>query len=189
MVSPTNRKGEKTMKARYANLRNFNRTVKTYKWLVSLFGNKEFTSEDFSKAKHDCRRYTYNSLSFLRDEGIIKVVRTEKSTKEIKLDPWETESWMVDKNGNALMTEYDWMRLPEVAQNALRTMNGQNFRTERKDTKTVEKEKYIYTVNPAGMLTWRRGYGRLLAIRADKIAGEIVELNEKRDAFLACQMD
>ena len=177
------------MKARYANVHNFNRTVKTYKWLVDLFGNKEFTSEDFSKAKHDCRRYTYNSLSFLRDEGIIKVVRTEKTTKEITILPWEAEIWMIDKDGNALMTEYDWMRLPEVAQRALLALNGRDFRTERKDTKTVEREKYIYTVNPDGMLAWRRSYGRLLAIRADKIAGEIVKLNEKRDAFLACQMD
>lgn len=177
------------MKARYANVRNFNRTVKTYKWLVDLFGNKEFTSEDFSKAKHDYRRYTYNSLSFLRDEGIIKTVRTEQTTKEIKLGPWEAETWVIDKNGNALMTEYDWMRLPEVAQRALLAMNGQDFRMERKDTKTVEKEKYIYTVNPAGMLAWRKGYGRLLAMRADALAGEIVKLNEKRDTFLACQMD
>ena len=177
------------MKARYANVHNFNRTVKTYKWLVDLFGNKEFTSEDFSKAKHDCRRYTYNSLSFLRDEGIIKVVRTEKTTKEIEVASWNAESWMIDKNGNALMTEYDWLRLPEVAQRALLALNGRDFRTERKDTKTMEKEKYIYTVNPDGMLAWRRSYGRLLAIRADKIAGEIVKLNEKRDAFLACQMD
>lgn len=177
------------MKARYANVHNFNRTVKTYKWLVDLFGNKEFTSEDFSKAKHDCRRYTYNSLSFLRDEGIIKVVRTEKTTKEITILPWEAEIWMIDKDGNALMTEHDWMRLPEVAQRALLALNGRDFRTERKDTKTMEKEKYIYTVNPDGMLAWRRSYGRLLAIRADKIAGEIVKLNEKRDAFLACQMD
>lgn len=175
------------MNARYANLRNFNRTVKTYKWLVDLFGNKEFTSEDFSKAKHDYRRYTYNSLAFLRDEGIIKTVRTEQTTKEIKLDPWEAEIWMIDKDGNALMTEHDWMRLPEVAQTALRALNGQNFRTERKDTKTVEQEKYIYTVNPDGMLAWRKSYGRLLAERADKIAGEIVKLNEKRDTFLACQ--
>lgn len=175
------------MKARYANVHNFNRTVKTYKWLVDLFGNKEFTSEDFTKAKHNSRRYTYNSLAFLRDEGIIKAVRTEKSTKEIKLDPWEAEIWMIDKDGNALMTEHDWMRLPEVAQRALLALNGRDFRTERKDTKTVEKEKYIYTVNPDGMLAWRKSYGRLLAMRADKIAGEIVKLNEKRDAFLACQ--
>lgn len=175
------------MKARYANLRNFNRTVKTYKWLVDLFGNKEFTSEDFTKAKHNSRRYTYNSLAFLRDEGIIKTVRTEKSTKEITIHPWEAEIWMIDKDGNALMTEHDWMRLPEVAQRALRALNGQNFRTERKDTKTVEKEKYIYTVNPDGMLAWRKSYGRLLAERADKITGEIVKLNEKRDTFLACQ--
>lgn len=177
------------MKARYANLTNFQRTVKTYKWLVDLFGNKEFTSEDFSKAKHDCRRYTYNSLSFLRDEGIIKVVRTEKTTKEITILPWEAEIWMIDKDGNALMTEHDWMRLPEVAQRALLALNGRDFRTERKDTKTMEKEKYIYTVNPDGMLAWRKSYGRLLAMRADKIAGEIVKLNEKRDAFLACQID
>ena len=177
------------MKARYANVHNFNRTVKTYKWLIDLFGDKEFTSEDFTKAKHDYRRYTYNSLAFLRDEGIIKTVRTEKTTKEIEVASWNAESWMIDKNGNALMTEYDWMRLPEVAQRALLALNGRDFRTERKDTKTVEREKYIYTVNPDGMLAWRRSYGRLLAIRADKIAGEIVKLNEKRDAFLACQMD
>lgn len=177
------------MKARYANVHNFNRTVKTYKWLVDLFGNKEFTSEDFSKAKHDYRRYTYNSLAFLRDEGIIKTVRTEKSTKEITIHPWEAETWMIDKDGNALMTEYDWMRLPEVAQCALLALNGQNFRTERKDTKIVETEKSIYTVNPDGMLAWRKSYGRLLAERADALAGEIANLNEKRDAFLACQMD
>ena len=175
------------MKARYANLRNFNRTVKTYKWLVDLFGNKEFTSEDFTKAKHNSRRYTYNSLAFLRDEGIIKTVRTEKSTKEITIHPWEAEIWMIDKDGNALMTEHDWMRLPEVAQRALLALNGRDFRTERKDTKTVEQEKSIYTVNPDGMLAWRKSYGRLLAERADKITGEIVKLNEKRDTFLACQ--
>lgn len=175
------------MKARYANVRNFNRTVKTYKWLVDLFGNKEFTSEDFTKAKRDYRRYTYNSLAFLRDEGIIKTVHTEKSTKEITIKPWEAEIWMIDKDGNALMTEHDWMRLPEVAQRALLALNGRDFRTERKDTKTVEQEKYIYTVNPDGMLAWRKNYGRLLAERADKIAGEIVKLNEKRDTFLACQ--
>lgn len=175
------------MKARYANLRNFNRTVKTYKWLVDLFGNKEFTSEDFTKAKHNSRRYTYNSLAFLRDEGIIKTVRTEKSTKEITIKPWEAEMWMIDKDGNALMTKHDWMRLPEVAQNALLALNGRDFRMERKNTKIVETEKSIYTVNPDGMLVWRKNYGRLLAERADKITGEIVKLNEKRDTFLACQ--
>lgn len=160
------------MKARYANLTQFNRVVKTYKWLVDLFGNKEFTSEDFNKAKRKYQRYTYNSLAFLRDEGIIKTVRTKKSTKEITIAPWEAEIWM---------------RLSEVAQRALLALNGRDFRTERKDTKTVEKEKYIYTVNPDGMLAWRKRYGNLLAERADKIAGEIANLTEKRDAFLACQ--
>lgn len=176
------------MKARYANLTQFNRVVNTYKWLVDLFGDKEFTAGDFSKAKHNYKRYTYNSLAFLRQEGIIKTVRTEKVSKEVELAPWDVEDFLIDKNGNALMTEYDWVRLPEVAQCALRTMNGQNFRTERKDTKTVEVEKSFYTVNPAGMLAWRKGYARLLAVRADKIAGEIANLTEKRDAFLACQI-
>ena len=176
------------MQARNANLRNFNRTVNTYKWLVDLFGDKEFTAEEFSKAKHNYRRYTYNSLAFLRDEGIIKAVRTEKVSKEIKLAPGEAEIWMIDKDGNALMTGYDWMQVPEVAQRALLAMNGQDFRTERKDTKTVETEKCFYTINPAGMLAWRKNYSRLLAVRADKIAGEIAKLTEKRDAFLACQI-
>lgn len=176
------------MKARYANLTQFNRVVNTYKWLVDLFGDKEFTAGDFSKAKHNYKRYTYNSLAFLRDEGIIKAVRTEKVSKEIELAPWEAEIWMIDKDGNALMTGYDWMQVPEVAQRALLAMNGQDFRTERKDTKTVETEKCFYTINPAGMLAWRKGYARLLAVRADKIAGEIAKLTEKRDAFLACQI-
>ena len=176
------------MKARYANLTQFNRVVKTYKWLVDLFGDKEFTAGDFSKAKHNYKRYTYNSLAFLRDEGIIKAVRTEKVSKEIALHPWDADIWMIDKDGNALMTEHDWMRLPEVAQTALRTMNGQNFRTERKDTKTVETEKCFYTINPAGMLAWRKSYSRLLAVRADKIAGEIAKLTEKKEAMIACQI-
>ena len=176
------------MKARYANLTQFNRVVKTYKWLVDLFGDKEFTAGDFSKAKHNYKRYTYNSLAFLRDEGIIKAVRTEQTTKEIKLDPWEVEDFLVDKNGNSLMTAREWAKLPEIARTALLAMNGQDFRLERKDTKTMEVEKSIYMVNPDGMLAWRKGYSRLLAVRADKIAGEIAKLTEKRDAFLACQI-
>ena len=176
------------MKARYANLTNFNRTVKTYKWLVDLFGDKEFTAEDFSKAKHNYRRYTYNSLAFLRDEGIIKAVRTEKVSKEIKLASWEVEDFLIDKNGNSLMTAGEWFKMPEIARKALLAMNGQDFRIERKDTKTMEVEKCFYTINPAGMLAWRKRYGNLLAVRADKIAGEIAKLTEKRDAFLACQI-
>ena len=176
------------MKARYANLTQFNRVVNTYKWLIDLFGDKEFSAGDFSKAKHNYKRYTYNSLAFLRDKGIIKAVRIEKVSKEIALHPWDVEDFLIDKNGNSLMTEHDWMRLPEIARTALLAMNGQNFRTERKDTKTVETEKCFYTINPAGMLAWRKSYSRLLAVRADKIAGEIAKLTEKRDAFLACQI-
>lgn len=176
------------MNARNANLRNFNRTVNTYKWLVDLFGDKEFTAGDFSKAKHNYKRYTYNSLAFLRDEGIIKIVRTEKVSKEVELAPWKADIWMIDKDGNALMTAYDWMKVPEVAQRALLAMNGQDFRTERKDTKTVETEKCFYTINPAGMLAWRKNYSRLLAVRADKIAGEIAKLTEKKEALMACQI-
>lgn len=175
------------MKARYANLTQFNRVVNTYKWLVDLFGDKEFTAGDFSKAKHNYRRYTYNSLAFLRDEGIIKAVRTEKVSKEIDLPSWGVEDFLIDKNGNSLMTARDWAKLPEIARTALLAMNGQDFRFERKDTKIVETEKYIYTVNPDGMLNWRKSYGRLLAMRADALAGEIANLTEKRDAFLACQ--
>ena len=176
------------MNARYANLRNFNRTVNTYKWLVDLFGDKEFTAENFKQAKRNYRRYTYNSLAFLRDEGIIKAVRTEKVSKEIKLDPWEVEDFLVDKNGNSLMTAREWAKLPEIARTALLAMNGQDFRLERKDTKTMEVEKSIYMVNPDGMLTWRKGYSRLLAVRADKIAGEIAKLTEKKEAMIACQI-
>ena len=176
------------MKARYANLTNFNRTVKTYKWLVDLFGDKEFTAEDFSKAKHNYRRYTYNSLAFLRDEGIIKAVRTEQTTKEIKLDPWEVEDFLIDKNGNSLMTAGEWFKMPEIARKALLAMNGQDFRIERKDTKTMEVEKCFYTINPDGMLAWRKCYGNLLAVRADKIAGEIAKLTEKKEAMIACQI-
>lgn len=176
------------MNARYANLRNFNRVAKTYKWLFDLFGDEEFTAEDFSKAKHNCKRYTYNSLSYLRDEGIIKAVRTEKVSKEIDLPSWDVEDFLIDKNGNSLMTARDWAKLPEIARTALLAMNGQDFRLERKDTKTVEVEKCFYTINPAGMLAWRKNYSRLLAVRADKIAGEIAKLTEKRDAFLACRI-
>lgn len=80
------------MQARNANLTNFNRTVKTYKLLVDLFGDKEFTAEDFSKAKRNYKRRTYNSLSYLVNERIIKVVRTEKVSKEIKLAPGKQKS-------------------------------------------------------------------------------------------------
>ena len=52
----------------------------------------------------------------------------------------------------------------------------------------MEVEKCFYTINPDGMLAWRKRYGNLLAVRADKIAGEIANLTEKRDAFLACQI-
>ena len=86
------------------------------------------------------------------------------------------------------MTARDWAKLPEIARTALLAMNGQDFRLERKDTKTMEVEKSIYTVNPDGMLAWRKRYGCLLAVRADKIAGEIAKLTEKKEAMIACQI-
>ena len=86
------------------------------------------------------------------------------------------------------MTARDWAKLPEIARTALLAMNGQDFRLERKDTKTMEVEKCFYTINPDGMLAWRKRYGNLLAVRADKIAGEIAKLTEKKEAMIACQI-
>lgn len=86
------------------------------------------------------------------------------------------------------MTARDWAKLPEIARTALLAVNGQDFRLERKDTKTMEVEKCFYTINPDGMLAWRKCYGNLLAVRADKIAGEIAKLTEKKEAMIAYQI-
>lgn len=175
------------MLARYANLNNFNRVVKTYKWMLDKFGKGEFTSKEFKDAKHDYKRGTFSSLQFLTDEGIVKVVRTEKMTKEVEIPVWKSDVWLVDKNGNALMPSYEWDKLPEVAKTAMLAMNGKDFRFQRKNTETVESEKYYYVVNPDCMLQWRKNYSRLLVERADKILGKIAELTEKKDKLMACQ--
>ncbi len=175
------------MLARYANLNNFNRVVRTYEFLTSRFGTGEFTAKAFNDAKANSgfsRRF-YNSIQYLKDEGIIEVSHTEKTTKEVEVAPWNAETWLIDKNGKALMTEYDWMKLPDVAQSAMLAMNGQDFRMERKDTKTVEKEKYYYVVNPDAMALWRSMYAGLMKIRAGKISDEITKLMIKREHFLA----
>ena len=175
------------MQARYANVKNFNRVVKTYKWMLDKFGKGEFTSKEFKDAKHNYKRGTFSSLQFLIDEGIVKVVRTEKMTKEVEIPDWKSEVWLVDKNGNHLMPSYDWTNLPEVAKKAMLAMNGQDFHFDRKDTETVESEKYYYAVNPDCMLQWRKNYSRLLVERADKILGKIAELTEQKDKLMACQ--
>ena len=147
------------MLARYANVRNFDRVLKTWEWMGAHFGaSGEFTAKEFNNVKKDYPARMFCSLKFLEEEGIIKLIRVDTLTKEIAVDPWKAEEWLIDKNGNYVTTCSDWCNLPQVAQTALVAMNGQDFRIERKETEIVKSEKFTYAPNPDGMWYWRRKY-------------------------------
>lgn len=176
------------MLARYANITNYDRVIKTWKWLGAHFGGAgEFTAKEFNNVKKDYPRRMFCSLKFLEDEGIIKVVRVDTTTKEIAVDPWIAKEWLIDKNGNYVMTADDWCNLPQIAQTALLAMNGKDFRIERKETETVKSEKFTYAPDPDGMFKWRKKYCALLVTNAMKIDEKIEKLAEKRNILLACE--
>lgn len=175
------------MLARYANVRNFNRVVDTYDWMVKTFRNNEFSSKEFNNAKKNYQRRTYSSLQFLAEEGIIKAVRSEKIIKEVELPYYCAKEWMVDKDGKRIMTSMEFFNLPQIAKKALLAMNGEDFKVVNDPHDTVESEKFYYTVNPDGMRVWRKNYSKLLVQRGNKLLAQIAELTAKKDALMGCQ--
>lgn len=174
------------MRARYANLRNYQRVMQSYRLLADHFGHEEFTSKDYQDAKPKLsnNRRAYSTLAWLADSGIIKIVRTVKETKTQKLEAWERRTYLVDKNKNRIMTDMEWFRLSPETQKRLIAMNGQDFRMETPDTEDQTHEKYIYVINEEGLNRWRHDYGRLLEERADDLAVKMAILSAKRDSFL-----
>lgn len=173
------------MRARYANLRNYQRVMQSYRLLADHFGHEEFTSKDYQNVKPKLsKRYTFSTLAWLADSGIIKIVRTVKETKTEELKEWERRTYLVDKDGNRTMTDMEWFRLSSETQKRLIAMNGQDFRMERPTSETVTHEKYIYVINEEGLNRWRHDYGMLLEERADDLATKMAILSAKRDSFL-----
>lgn len=174
------------MRARYANLRNYDRVMQSYRLLADHFGHEEFTSKDYQNAKpklSDNRR-AYSTLAWLAVAGIVKVVRTETETKTQKLENWEIKTYLVDKNGNRLMDTKTWYRLSPDTQKRLLALNGQDFRMETPSSETVTHEKYIYVISEEGLNNWRYNYGQLLAERADDLANKMAILSAKRDRLM-----
>lgn len=175
------------MRARYANLRNYQRVMQSYRLLADHFGHEEFTSKDYQnvKLKLSNNRYAYSTLAWLADAGIIKIVRTVKETTTEELKDWERRTYLVDKNRNRIMTDMEWFRLSLETQKRLIALNGQDFRMETPTTESVTHDKYIYVINEEGLNNWRYNYARLLEERAHDLAAKITPLNAKRNNFLA----
>lgn len=173
------------MKARYANLSNYQRVMQSYRLLADHFGHNEFTSTDYQNAKPKLsERRSFSTLAWLADNGIIKVIRTEEETKTQKLEDWQTKTYLVDKNGNRIMTDREWCYLSADTQKTLLALNGKDFRMETVTTEDVTHKKYIYVINEEGLNNWRYLYGRLLEERADDLAVKMAILSAQRDSFL-----
>lgn len=174
------------MRARYANLRNYQRVMQSYRLLADHFGHEEFTSKDYQnvKPKLSNNRYAYSTLAWLADSGIIKIVRTVKETKTEELKEWERPTYLVDKDGNRIMTNMEWFRLSLETQKRLIALNGCDFRMETPTSESVTYEKYIYVISEEGLNTWRHNYAQLLEERADDLVVKIAPLDAKRSIFL-----
>lgn len=173
------------MRARYANLRNYQRVMQSYHLLADHFGHEEFTSKDYQNIKlKTAPRRTYSTLAWLVDAGILRITHTEFVTKTEKLKEWERRTYLVDKNGNRIMTDLEWFRLSPETQKRLIAMNGQDFRMERPDTEDQTHQKHFYVINEEGLNNWRYNYGVLLEERADDLAVKMAILSAKRDCFL-----
>lgn len=173
------------MRARYANLRNYQRVMQSYRLLADNFGHNEFTSKDYQNIKlKTAPRRTYSTLAWLADSGILRIVRTVKETKTQELKVWERQTYLVDKDGNRIMTDMEWFRLSVETQKRLIALNGKDFRMETPTTENVTHEKYIYIINEEGLNRWRHDYGELLEEQADDLAVKLAILSAKRDSFL-----
>lgn len=173
------------MRARYANLRNYQRVMQSYRLLADHFGHEEFTSKDYQNIKlKTAPRRTYSTLAWLVDAGILRITHTEFVTKTETLKPWERRTYLVDKNGNRIMTDIEWFRLSAETQKRLIAMNGKDFRMETPDTEDQTHQKHFYVINEEGLNNWRYNYGVLLEERADDLATKMAILSAKRDRFL-----
>lgn len=173
------------MRARYANLRNYQRVMQSYHLLADHFGHEEFTSKDYQNAKPKLsKRYTYSTLAWLVDAGILRITHTEFVTKTEELKEWERRTYLIDKDGNRVMLDIEWYRLSPEAQKRLIALNGQDFRMETPITEDVTHQKHFYVINEEGLNRWRHDYGVLLEERANDLAVKLAILSAKRDSFL-----
>lgn len=121
----------------------------------------QFTKKDFDAMRMHSPLTDTATLELMRDKGLVKVVRKEEcGTKEIELPAWEARYVMIDRNGNELMEEKTFLNLPAKARTAMLALNGEDFKVERKGTKTIQ-------------LT--RNYYMLCASDYDKLAGKAKE--------------
>lgn len=160
-----------------ATIKTCERVINTYKLAQKL--GAEFTRKEFDAAT--CDKWGHHkstaTLTLMKDEGLIKVVRKEEcGTKEIELPPWEARYVMIDRNGNELMEEKIFLSLSAEARNAMLALNGEDFRVERKDTKVIQLTRDIYALNTE---SWKP-YTDKVRDYVNKYANKCAE--EERDA-------
>lgn len=131
------------------------RVINSYKLARKL--GAEFTRKEFDAATCDKwgRHKGTATLTLMQDERLVKVVRKEEcGTKEIEVPAWQARYVMIDRNGNEFMEEKMFLNLPAEARNAMLALNGEDFKVERKDTKTIQLTRNIYAVDENGWATY-----------------------------------
>lgn len=116
-------------------------------------------------------------FNFMTDEELDELITKTKEAQERR-------TYLVDKDGNRIMTDMEWYHLSVGTQKRLIALNGKDFRMETPDTEEQTHEKYIYVINEEGLNNWRYNYGVLLEERADDLAVKLTILSAKRDSFL-----
>ena len=159
-------------------IKNFTNIVKGACRVKELFGINPFTSKEYNEG----RLRGSALLDTLVINGVVKVVRTEYFTKEVR--SCYGKDYAVNQDGVIIMDAEQYKNLPDNIKDALAKANGKPLAIVHKDTEFVKCKRYYYALDLIGYEAYLSN--RRLEYRA-AIAKKRAEIEKLSDEILALQ--
>lgn len=160
-------------------IKNFTNIVKGACRVKELFGVNPFTSKEYNEG----RLRGSALIDTLVVNGVVKVVRTEYFTKEVR--SYIGKDYVVNQYGVIVMDVDQYKNLPDSIKDALAKANGKPLAVVHKDTELVKGKRYYYALD-------LNGYEAYLSSRRAEyraaIAKKRAEIEKLSDEVLALQI-
>ena len=143
-------------------IKNFTNIVKGACRVKELFGINPFTSKEYNEDRLPGAAL----IDTLVVNGVVKVVRTEYFTKEVR--SYIGKDYAVNQYGVIVMDVDQYKNLPDNIKDALAKANGKPLAIVHKDTELVKCKRYYFALD-------LDGYESYLATRRMEYAAAIVK--------------
>lgn len=154
-------------------IKNFTNIVKGARRVKELFGINPFTSKEYNEG----RLPESALIDTLVVNGVVKVVRTEYFTKEVR--SYIGKDYVVNQYGGIVMDVDQYKNLPDNIKDALTKANGKPLAIAHKDTELVKCKRYYYALDLDGYEAYLAAHRAEYAAVIVKKRAEIEKLSDE----------